>query len=232
MPKSKRSKLVSLTQTRKKGREGKESLIEELRRCVDEYLYIYLFSVSNMRNNFLKDVRTEWRTSRFFLGKNKVMAKALGNTAEDEYKEGLKDLTKQLTGNVGLLFTNSKPDIVQAYFDQYTQPSYARAGNEATDTIKLSEGPLTRGPDAEPVPHNMEPQLRKLGMPTVLKNGIVTLPFNYTVCREGEILSSNQANILKLFYHQLSEFKIHLQCYWHDGQVHEITDENDEESMN
>lgn len=46
-----------------------------------------------MRNNFLKDIRNEWKTSRFFFGKNKVMAKALGTTPEDEYKEGLKQLS-------------------------------------------------------------------------------------------------------------------------------------------
>lgn len=60
--------------------------------------------------------------------------------------------------------------------------------------MELPEGPVSRGVD--PMPHNMEPLLRSLGMPTVLKNGVVTLPIPYTICREGETLSTNQAHLL------------------------------------
>src|SRR4051812_21995681 len=66
---------------------------KQIRESVDKYEYIWIFSVENMRNNFFKDIRNEWKTSRFFFGKNKVMAKAFGNTPETEYKEGLKQLS-------------------------------------------------------------------------------------------------------------------------------------------
>lgn len=42
----------------------------------------------------------------------------------------------------------------------------------------------------------MEPHLRSLGMPTVLKKGVVTLTSNYTVCTEGKTLTPQQARIL------------------------------------
>ena len=42
-----------------------------------------------MRNAKLKDLRTEWRESRFFFGKNRVMQLALGRTESDEYKTNL-----------------------------------------------------------------------------------------------------------------------------------------------
>lgn len=95
---------------------------------------------------------------------------------------------------MGLLFTNEPYDVVVQYFQSYTQPDYARSGSIATQTITLPEGPVQRGVD--PMPHNMEPLLRQLGMPTTLKNGIVTLPVPYTICREGETLSTNQAHLL------------------------------------
>lgn len=37
----------------------------QLRRCVDTYKYIFVFSVANMRNNKLKDVRNAWKHSRW-----------------------------------------------------------------------------------------------------------------------------------------------------------------------
>ena len=42
----------------------------------------------------MKEIRSEFKDSRFFLGKNKVMAKALGTTVEDEYKENLRQVSK------------------------------------------------------------------------------------------------------------------------------------------
>ena len=39
-----------------------------------------------MRNAKLKDLRAEWKESRFFFGKNRVMQLALGRAESDEYK--------------------------------------------------------------------------------------------------------------------------------------------------
>ncbi|ORZ01885.1 ribosomal protein L10-domain-containing protein [Absidia repens] len=221
MPKSKRSTVVSLTKTDKKGHEGKEKLIEQIHECVDRYEYIWVFAVKDMRNAFLKEVRNELKSSsRFFMGRNRVMAKALGTTAEEEYKEGLSAIAKQLHSEVGLLFTDKSPQEIQQYFTNYTQPDYARSGNIANETVIIPEGPVKRGVD--PMPHNMEPLVRSLGMPTSLKNGIVTLHFPYTICRDGETLSTNQAHLLKLFYRQLAEFRVDLTCYYHQGQVVEV----------
>ena len=51
------------------------------------------------------------------------------------------------------------------YFDLYSVVDYARSGTEATQTVVLEEGPLPE------FSHAMEPQLRQLGLPTVLKKG-------------------------------------------------------------
>jgi mRNA turnover protein 4 len=40
----------------------------------------------------MKDIKTEWKSSRFFFGKNKVMAKALGTTPEEELRPNLSKL--------------------------------------------------------------------------------------------------------------------------------------------
>jgi mRNA turnover protein 4 len=47
-----------------------------------------------MRNTHLKQVRSDFKDSRFFYGKNRVMAKALGTTPETEYKDGLSGIAK------------------------------------------------------------------------------------------------------------------------------------------
>ncbi|XP_043108536.1 mRNA turnover protein 4 homolog [Puntigrus tetrazona] len=231
MPKSKRDKKVSLTKTTKKGLEAKQNLIEELRKCADIYRYVFVFSVENMRNNKLKDIRTAWKHSRFFFGKNKVMMIALGRRPSDEYKDNLHKVSKFLRGEVGVLFTNKTKDEVHEYFSNFKEVDYARAGNVATMAVTLDEGPL------EQFTHSMEPQLRQLGLPTALKKGVVTLIKDFEVCKEGDALTPEQARILKLFGIEMAEFKISIKCMWNSesGNFEKLTDgdrnETKEEEM-
>lgn len=66
-----------------------------------------------MRSNSLKEVRNHWKgNSRFFFGKSKVMALALGRTKESEAADNLHKLAKYIKGQCGLFFTNEKKDKV------------------------------------------------------------------------------------------------------------------------
>lgn len=76
------------------------------------------------------------------------------------------------------------------WFEKYEVKDYARSGNAATQTVRLIAGPLPQ------FSHALEPQLRKLGMPTSLQRGIVTLDKDYVVCTEGTPLSPEQARLL------------------------------------
>lgn len=226
MPKSKRDKKISLTKTTKKGLEAKQNLIEELRKCADIYRHVFVFSVENMRNNKLKDIRTAWKHSRFFFGKNKVMTIALGKGPTDEYKDNLHKLSRFLRGEVGVLFTNKTKDEVQEYFGNFKEVDYARAGNTASMAVTLDEGPLDQ------FPHSMEPQLRQLGLPTALKKGVVTLIKDFEVCKEGDTLTPEQARILKLFGFEMAEFKLSIKCMWNSesGEFEKLTDGEDDDT--
>ena len=115
---------------------------------------------------------------------------ALGRSPSDEYKDDLHQVSKKLRGEVGLLFTNRTKEEVNEWFTKYTEMDFARAGNKATLTVSLDPGPLKQ------FPHSMEPQLRQLGLPTALKKGVATLPSDYEVCKEGDVLTPEQARIL------------------------------------
>lgn len=65
MPKSKRAKVVHLTKVDKKGKELTLKLFANVRECLDQYQYCFVFSVENMRNTYLKDVRNQLPDCRF-----------------------------------------------------------------------------------------------------------------------------------------------------------------------
>lgn len=144
------------------------------------------------------------------------MAKALGSTPEDEYQPSTHLLSKYLNGNVGLLFTNRKPDTISQYFSDFAKTDFARAGTEAARSFTVPEGVVYSlggeiDADADvPMAHSLEPELRKLNMPTTLVKGKITLQNPYTVCKEGEVLDSRQTRLLKLFGVATAEFTVQL----------------------
>ncbi|CAD1477190.1 unnamed protein product, partial [Heterotrigona itama] len=191
----------SLTKTAKKGLVLKQQIVEDVRNCVEKYATIFLLSVQNMRNEKLKNIRSEWKDSRLFFGKNKVIALALGRSPETEVANDLHKLSLALKGQCGLLFTNRKKKEVLNWMNQYGEIDYARSGFIVQQTIVLSEGPTEFS-------HSIEPHLRQLGMPTILQKGVVMLIKEYTVCKEGQMLTPEQARILKYLNRPLATFKL------------------------
>ncbi|KAJ1637953.1 hypothetical protein T492DRAFT_900566 [Pavlovales sp. CCMP2436] len=180
---SKRVKKVTLSKTKGKGYEGKTKSVDDVRACVEKYSSVYVYTAENMRNAPLKGIRAEWRDSRFFFGRTKQLAVALGRTTESEMRVGLSRVSEALLGREGgLLFTNRTRE----------------------------EGPLER------MAHSIEPYLRKLGLPTKLDCGVVTLLKNHTVCTAGEKLSADQAKLLQLLDVKLAQFKVSLRAAWTD----------------
>ncbi|KAI8677267.1 mRNA turnover and ribosome assembly protein [Fusarium falciforme] len=237
MPKSKRAKVVHLTQVSKKTRENKDKLFENIRNEIPEYQTCFVFSVDNMRNSYLKEVRRELSDCRLFFGKTKLMAKALGQTPEEAIAPGIEGITKHLTGTVGLLLTNRPAEEILAYFDNLAPVDFARAGVAASRGFSLPAGVLyaTGGevPAEHDVPleHTIEPELRRLGVPTRMVKGRVVLGDesgegeDYVVCKEGDILDSRQTRLLKLFSVCLSEFKVKVLAYW-SAATSEVTEVN------
>lgn len=54
---------VTLSKTKKRGKEQKESLVTLVRGCLDEYSALYVFSFENMRNSLFKEFRDKLKTS-------------------------------------------------------------------------------------------------------------------------------------------------------------------------
>lgn len=236
MPKSKRARVVHLTKVDKHRKDLSARLYSNVQSASSEYPQIFVFSVSNMRNNYLKEVRQEFASDgRIFFGKTKVMAKALGTTEEEEVMPGTSKLAAHVKGDVGLLCTSRSPQDVLEFFERFSETDFARAGTTAAYTFTVPSGPVySRGgevpvEDDVLVPASMETQLRKWGMPTRLDKGKVALDVEYTVCKEGDALNSNQTALLKSFGVAMAEFRLTARAYWSaaSGEVTVVEHEKD-----
>lgn len=218
---------VALTQTSKKTREHKAGIIQDVRNNIDNHDCVYLFSFENMRSNKFKKIRMDFRVpdmegkrSRIFLGKNKVMQIALGRTAEDEYSENLRHVSKLITGSVGLLITSKPREEVEQYFASFQEDDYARAGTHATRQVVVDNEMLYN------FPTSMAEQFRKMCLPVDVSNGKLVLVGGkelHTICEQGDELSAEDCKLLTQFGIKLTQFTVKLVCRWSstDGSFEE-----------
>lgn len=148
------------------------------------------------------------------------MSRALGQNPEDATAEGIHKLSGHLTGNVALLFTDRPTADITAYFGSFSPVDFARAGAVASRDFVIPTGVVYATGGAVPAEHDVplghtiEPELRRLGVPTRMVRGKVVLGEEtgggegYTVCKEGQVLDSRQTRLLKLFDQCLSEFRV------------------------
>ena len=219
--------IVSLTKTAKKTREHKSNYIDTVREAIDQNDRLYLFSYENMRSNHFKDVRLHFRGNsnaldegegsgegRLFLGKNKLLQIALGRSSEDEYSDNLHQISRILTGSVGILCTSQSPKDVEEYFANLAVEDFARAGQVSPKTVMLSQSQI------ETHPVSMVEQFRKLGLPVEVKNGRVAFVGGreeFEVCKEGDELTVEQCKILVHMGLKLAVFRIELLSCWEKG---------------
>ena len=227
MPTSKRNRVVPTSKVRKNRKELVRRLAANAQDAAEKYSYIWVFDVENTRNTFLKQVRTELSDSRIMMGKNKVLMVGLGLKEETEAAPGVSALAPYVKGEVGLLFTDREPSEVEAHFADWLNQDFARSGTAATRDVRIPSGEIhtqygVDGGEDDPLPVAIEPTLRKLGIPTRLVKGKVTLEEQpdeamdeeegYLVCKEGDVLDSRQTSILKILGVRMSEFKIRLRA--------------------
>lgn len=229
MPSSKRNRVVTTSKTKKNHKELVKRLHSNVQEAAEQYSHIWVFSVENVRNNFIKQVRVDFADSRIFMGKTKVMQVALGRSQETEIVPGVSGLQSYMKGEVGLLFTDREPQEVEDYFATYTELDYARSGAVAARGFRIPPGELhtaygVEGGEEDPLPMSIEPTLRKLGVPTKIVKGKVTLEDRpdfsmdtdegFEVCKEGDVLDSRQTSILKIFGVRMAEFKMDVQAVY------------------
>ncbi|KAL6905778.1 hypothetical protein ACP4OV_003379 [Aristida adscensionis] len=147
MPKSKRNRPVSNLPCRRprrsQGLERKGKVVADIKDAIDRYSSVYVFTYDYMRNQKLKDLREQLKSSsRIFLARKKVMQIALGRSAADEAKTDLHKLSKFLLGDSGLFFTNLPRDDVERLFWEFEGHDFARTGSTATEMVELKEGPM------------------------------------------------------------------------------------------
>lgn len=202
-------------------------MIEKLQESLDDFENVFIFTIFNNRNVNLKSMRDDWKDSKFFIGKNKIMSLALGTDCANEHIGNLHKVSKLLKGECGLLLTNHDIEQVRSFFEKHRCLEYARSGCVASRTVVVEAGAQAQ------FGHTMEPQLRKLGLPVKMLRGVIQVEQRHVVCRAGQRLTPEQCSLLKHFSEPLAEFRLSLVAHWQrEGAFQRLSDHEDVTAAN
>jgi len=223
MPPSKRSTAVSLTRVRPGGASAgaggrpaaKASLVARLRASLPgggggarAFPTAVVFAYDNMRSAAFKALRAspEWADSQWFLGKNRLMERALSEAAAEggAAAAGLAALSSDLLGQVGLLLTRRPLAAALAGCAAVAVSDWARAGWTAPPGggVTLAPGPLPA------VPHSSAEWLTRLGLRLRLDHGAVHLEAPAVLAAPGVPITPEQGRLLQFFGHRLAIFRL------------------------
>ena len=131
----------------------------------------------------------------FYQGKVKPTKVALGRNQQTEYRENLHLLSHALEhvakgAHRGLFFTNNEPTKTLQKFNDHKVTTFAKTGFVATKDYKIDKGALTQ------FVFSQEYQLKRLGLPVILKEGRLILNHDYILCETGQPLRPEQCKLL------------------------------------
>ncbi|GJQ10906.1 hypothetical protein GpartN1_g2697.t1 [Galdieria partita] len=207
MPTSRRRKNGIIKKQAKNRRQSNADIIEAVTQCLEAFKSIYIVNFDCIRSSILKELRNNWKDSRFFFGKNKVIRYALGKAEEEEGHKGLHRLAPYLSGNIGVLFTNRTKDQVHDYFDHFIVNEYPRIGSKAPRDLVLNSGPLD-------IPVELEPRLREFGLPTQVQNNEVYLMNDFPLLQQNSVISRENAKILETLCMPILEVRVDIVAEW------------------
>lgn len=212
---SKRAQQVSLTKVKPKGKDLKTKQQKQVSAYIEIYPTIFAFQYQNFKTFPLQKLRDSFTTSKFLLGKGKVLQKALG-----QHKDlvNIEKLNKYLRGSCGLLFTKEPIESMIEFFFTWRETVSLLAGQTATETVVI---PLGVGV-FDKFSNTIEPYLRTIGLPTRVHEGKIEMLAEYHVCTAGEPVGVEKAKILKLLNIQQGEMRIVLQAVWQGGNFKEL----------
>lgn len=146
MPKSKRNKVVHLTQVKKKGKDHKEDLLKQLEENVTKYEFVYVFDFDSTKSDRIMELRLKTKPhGRIFAGRNSLVSQALrtlGAKSETSYDSFL----KHIKGHRGLLFTDVARDELISMLENGHEEfldkllGYAQLKTPDDDTVEGSAG--------------------------------------------------------------------------------------------
>lgn len=192
-------------------KQEKPKYVEELTRLIDNYSVVGVINMHKLPSRALQQMRESMRSSTIIkMGRKTLIKKAVGNSK----KHNIKLLEETLTGVPALLLTQENPFRLFRLLKENRTPAAAKPGDIATKDITIPKGStnLPPGPSIS--------TLQKVGLKTSVQGGKIAIMQDKVVCKAGEQISQELADVLSLLKIEPMEVGLDLAYVWEDGTIY------------
>ncbi|MCD6242482.1 50S ribosomal protein L10 [Candidatus Bathyarchaeota archaeon] len=193
----------------------KAQQVEEIKKLLSQYKVVGIASLEKVRAAQLQELKKKLEKQVYMrVFKNTLVKRAI----EELNDSRLKKLEEYLTGANIFLFTNMNPFKLSILLEKNKVKAIAKAGDKAVNDIIVPAGNtgLPPGPVIS--------QFSSVGIPTRIESGSVWINKDTLVCKKGEVISLQLANILSKLGIKAVEIGLTLKVVYDDGQI--ITEED------
>jgi len=166
----------------------KRIMYSELQELPKNYDVIALSKMTKVRATQLMMIRKKLRNDiKILIIKNKVAQRAFEKIKD---VRGLENLSKELEGQCGLIFTQISPFKLNLIFDQNKVLLPAKGGDIASKQISIPAGNtgITPGPVLS--------EFKEANVPTKIDQGSIWVSRDTVIARQGEVISQKLASLM------------------------------------
>ncbi len=188
----------------------KKQTVQETVELVKQYQIIAAADLTKVSSSMLQDMRKQLRgRHNFRVVKNTLMRLSM----EQAGNEGTQEFIDAVSGPNVFLFTNGNPFKIAMELDANKVKVFAKAGDIAMNDIVLSAGNtgLSPGP--------LIGKFGVLGVRTRIEAGNIWVATDTTVCKKGETINNDLADLLTRLGVRASEMGLSIKAVWEKGEV-------------
>ena len=188
----------------------KYETVHETVELINQYEIIAAADLNKVSSAMLQDMRKQLRgRHKFKVIKNTLMRISM----EEAGKEGTQEFIDTVSGPNVFLFTNGNPFKIAMELDANKVKVFAKPGDIAMNDIVMSAGNtgLSPGP--------LIGKFGVLGVRTRIESGNIWVAQDTTVCKKGEAISEDLADLLQRIGVRASEMGLSIKAVYEKGDV-------------
>ncbi len=188
----------------------KYETVQETVELINQYEIIAAADLNKVSSAMLQDMRKQLRgRHKFKVVKNTLMRISM----EQAGKEGTQDFIDSVSGPNVFLFTNGNPFKIAMELNANKVKVFAKTGDIAMNDIVISAGNtgLSPGP--------LIGKFGALGARTRIEAGNIWVAQDATVCKKGEAISEDLADLLQRIGVRASEMGLSIKAVYEKGDV-------------
>ncbi|MBX0324600.1 50S ribosomal protein L10 [Halomicroarcula sp. F13] len=191
--------------------QWKQDEVDSIVEMVESYESVGVVNIAGIPSRQLQDMRRDLHgTAELRVSRNTLLRRAL-----EEVDDGLEDLTQFVSGQVGLIGTNSNPFSLFQELEASKTPAPIGAGEVAPNDIVIPEG------DTGVDPGPFVGELQAIGADARIQEGSIQVLSDSTVLDAGEEVSQDLANVLNELGIEPKEVGLDLRGVFADGVLFE-----------